>query len=184
MGTVHSTDPRGVRGVAVSVSAGCYVLRQRAEAARAAHNGAGGASGNSRREGVPGRVRDAPDGASRCPNRQRRAPGALGRSPRPEAHPHRPGPRCHARPARRARTADEAAELSSVCHFEHHIKLLLSGEPEMASARAVAERHSAHLSRNARRAARHGRHERFVTQRCRGVGRPAAAALLDRAPER
>ncbi|MFE7794650.1 hypothetical protein [Streptomyces sp. NPDC057460] len=77
------------------------------------------------------------------------------------------------------RTADEAAELSPVCHFEHHIKLLLSGEPEVASARAVAERHSAHLSRNARRAARHGRHERFVTQRCRAVGRPEARARLD-----
>ncbi|MGW3741616.1 hypothetical protein ACWD62_13535 [Streptomyces sp. NPDC005146] len=77
------------------------------------------------------------------------------------------------------RTADEAAELSPVCHFEHHIKLLLSGEPEVASARAVAERHSAYLSRNARRAARHGRHERFVTQRCRAVGRPEARARLD-----
>ncbi|MET7630622.1 MULTISPECIES: hypothetical protein [unclassified Streptomyces] len=77
------------------------------------------------------------------------------------------------------RTADEAAELSSVCHFEHHIKLLLSGEPEVAAARDVAELHSAHLSRNARRAARRGRHERFVTQRCRGVGRPEARARLD-----
>lgn len=73
------------------------------------------------------------------------------------------------------RTADEAAELSSVCHFEHHVKLLLSDEPEVSAARDVAERHSAHLSRNARRTARHGRHERFVTQRCRGSAdrRPA-----------
>ncbi|MFG2628118.1 hypothetical protein [Streptomyces sp. NPDC048473] len=77
------------------------------------------------------------------------------------------------------RTADEAAALSPVCHFEHHIKLLLSGEPEFAVARAVAERHSAHLSRNARRAVREGRHERFVTQRCRAVGRPEARARLD-----
>lgn len=66
-------------------------------------------------------------------------------------------------------TADEAASLSPACNFEHHIKLLLPGEPEVATARAVAERHSAHLSRNARRAARRGRHERFVTQRCRTV---------------
>ncbi|MET7788205.1 hypothetical protein ABZS93_16570 [Streptomyces sp900116325] len=77
------------------------------------------------------------------------------------------------------RTADEADGLSPVCHFEHHIKLLLSGEQEVASARDVAERHSAHLSRNARRAARNGRHERFVTQRCRGVGRPEARGRLD-----
>ncbi|MFE3900551.1 hypothetical protein ACFXPY_09320 [Streptomyces sp. NPDC059153] len=77
------------------------------------------------------------------------------------------------------RTADEAAALSPVCHFEHHIKLTLSGEPELAVARAVAERHSAHLSRNARRAVQEGRHERFVTQRCRAVGRPQARARLD-----
>ncbi|MFE7329102.1 hypothetical protein ACFU8W_29805 [Streptomyces sp. NPDC057565] len=76
-------------------------------------------------------------------------------------------------------TADEAAALSPACYFEHHVKLLLPGEPEVATARAVAERHSAHLSRNARRAARRGRHERFVTQRCRGVGRPEARARLD-----
>ncbi|MEV0492012.1 hypothetical protein [Streptomyces atratus] len=75
-------------------------------------------------------------------------------------------------------TADEAAALSRVCHFEHHIKLLLPGEPKVATARAVAERHSAHLSRNARRATREGRHERFVTQRCRAVGRPEARARL------
>ncbi|MET7855757.1 hypothetical protein ABZS81_00725 [Streptomyces sp. NPDC005318] len=77
------------------------------------------------------------------------------------------------------RTAVEAAALSPVCHFEHHVKLLLSGEAEVAMARAVAERHSAHLSRNARRAALQGRHERFVTQRCRGVGRTQARVRLD-----
>lgn len=77
------------------------------------------------------------------------------------------------------RTPAEAAVLPSVCHFEHHVKLLLHGEPEVALARDIAVRHDAHLSRNARRTTGRGRHERFVTQRCRGVGRPGARARLD-----
>lgn len=77
------------------------------------------------------------------------------------------------------RTADEAAALSPVCHFEHHIKLLLRGDTELGIARSIAGRHGAHLSRNARRTTGRGRHERFVTQRCRSVGRPEARAGLD-----
>ncbi|MDK0523131.1 hypothetical protein [Streptomyces sp. ML-6] len=77
------------------------------------------------------------------------------------------------------RTADEAAALSPDCHFEHHVKLLLSGGSDLLAARAAAERHGAHLSRNARRTDGPGRHERFVTQRCRAVGRPGARARLD-----
>ncbi|MFE3148113.1 MULTISPECIES: hypothetical protein [unclassified Streptomyces] len=76
-------------------------------------------------------------------------------------------------------TADEAATLSPDCHFEHHVKLLLTGEPQLAVARAVAERHGARLSRNARRTTGPGSHERFVTQRCYAVGRPQARAELD-----
>ncbi|MFD3653278.1 hypothetical protein [Streptomyces sp. NPDC058620] len=78
-------------------------------------------------------------------------------------------------------TPSAARELESTlpgCHFEHHIKLVLSGEDQLGAARAVAELHGAHLSRNARRA-HEGRHERFVTQRCRAVGRPGARARLD-----
>ncbi|MGW0935923.1 hypothetical protein [Streptomyces sp. NPDC002666] len=56
------------------------------------------------------------------------------------------------------RTPAEAAALPLVCHFEHHVKLLLRGEPQLALARHVAERHDAHLSRNARRTAGPGRH--------------------------
>ncbi|MES9510087.1 hypothetical protein ABWJ92_27330 [Streptomyces sp. NPDC000609] len=77
------------------------------------------------------------------------------------------------------RTAEEAAALPPGCHFEHHVKLLLSGASELAAARAAAERHSAHLSRNARRTDGRGSHERFVTQRCRAIGRPGARARLD-----
>jgi hypothetical protein len=44
---------------------------------------------------------------------------------------------------------------------------------------ALAARHGAHLSRNALRRRDDGVQERFVTQRCAAVGRPAARRLLD-----
>lgn len=77
------------------------------------------------------------------------------------------------------RTAAEAAALPPVCHFEHHVKLSLRDGTETAAARTVAERHGAHLSRNARRATDGPAHERFVTQRCRGVGRDGARRELE-----
>ncbi|MFB6818542.1 hypothetical protein ACFCV8_28770 [Streptomyces sp. NPDC056347] len=76
-------------------------------------------------------------------------------------------------------SAAEAAALPPGLHFEHHVKLLLSGEPEADVARRVAERHGARLSRNARRLTGPRSHERFVTQRCHAVGRPGARAELD-----
>ncbi|MEU6086720.1 hypothetical protein ABZ865_07900 [Streptomyces sp. NPDC047085] len=76
------------------------------------------------------------------------------------------------------RTDAEATALPDHYYFEHHIKLLLH-ESQLAAVRTLAESHSAHLSRNARRAAAGGLHERFVTQRCRGVGRPEAGRRLD-----
>lgn len=45
-------------------------------------------------------------------------------------------------------------------------------------ARALAEQHTAHVSRNARRYLGGRGHERFVTQRCRGIGRPEARRRL------
>jgi hypothetical protein len=86
------------------------------------------------------------------------------------------------------RTAAEARALPPGCHFEHHVKLALADDAEVATVRALAERHSAHVSRNARRelGGRGGAdgggargHERFVTQRCRDVGRPEARRRLD-----
>ncbi|MDX3511172.1 hypothetical protein PV755_19865 [Streptomyces caniscabiei] len=98
------------------------------------------------------------------------------------------------------RTAAEARALPPGCYFEHHVKLALADGTEVATVRALAERHEAHVSRNARRALRatgraggqrgaaggdgsDGRpargHERFVTQRCRDVGRPEARRRLD-----
>jgi hypothetical protein len=64
------------------------------------------------------------------------------------------------------------------CYFEHHVKLVLAAS-DVAAATHVAQRHGAHLSRNARRVRDDGRHERFVTQRCHDVGRPQARERLD-----
>ncbi|MET8952251.1 hypothetical protein [Streptomyces sp. NPDC004533] len=76
-------------------------------------------------------------------------------------------------------TDSEARALPEGCYFEHHVKLILSGQAQVAAVRALAESHAAHVSRNARRTTEGGRHERFVTQRCRGVGRAEAGRRLD-----
>ena len=59
------------------------------------------------------------------------------------------------------------------------MKLVLTGDADIARAREVGVRHGGHLSRNARRALANGRHERFVTQRCYGIGPPEARRRLD-----
>ncbi|WEH18246.1 hypothetical protein [Streptomyces sp. VNUA24] len=79
-------------------------------------------------------------------------------------------------------TVAQARALPPGCYFEHHVKLALADDTEVACVRALAERHAAHVSRNARRAGGGGDgrgHERFVTQRCRDVGRPEARRRLD-----
>ncbi|MET9832288.1 hypothetical protein ABZ078_23985 [Streptomyces sp. NPDC006385] len=76
------------------------------------------------------------------------------------------------------RTAAEATALPHGCYFEHHVKLVVADAAQVASARALAERHTAHVSRNARRSLGERGHARFVTQRCRGVGRPEARRRL------
>ncbi|SCF91019.1 hypothetical protein [Streptomyces sp. Ncost-T10-10d] len=76
-------------------------------------------------------------------------------------------------------TTWEAAQLPPQCYFEHHVKLALTDVDQVAEVRALCEPHAAHVSRNARRRLSGGHHERFVTQRCRLVGRPAARARLD-----
>jgi hypothetical protein len=78
-------------------------------------------------------------------------------------------------------TDAEAADDPDERYFEHHVKLLLpdaSLERRLAVTRLV-EPHDARLSRNARRTRDDGRDERFVTQRCRRVGRDTAGARLD-----
>ncbi len=71
-------------------------------------------------------------------------------------------------------------DASDELYFEHHVKVLLPSDDHLAVDRlrwAVAG-NGANVSRNARR--RRGRHEeRFVTQRCRGVGLATARTRLD-----
>lgn len=76
--------------------------------------------------------------------------------------------------------ADEgAANLHAGRYFEHHVKLSLDDAADLDELVALARRHRAHLSRNARRTSDGGRHERFVTQRCRAVGGATARRHLD-----
>jgi hypothetical protein len=66
-------------------------------------------------------------------------------------------------------------------YFEHHVKVLHAAGADPSLAARVTP-YDAHLSWNARRRRDDGRAERFVTQRCHGVGRDTAerrlAALL------
>lgn len=65
-------------------------------------------------------------------------------------------------------------------YFEHHIKLRLKLNQNLSDLRRLAENHSAHLSRNAfKRTREDGFEERFVTQRCKSVGRVEAQKQLD-----
>ncbi|MFF3565855.1 hypothetical protein ACFYXS_38095 [Streptomyces sp. NPDC002574] len=77
------------------------------------------------------------------------------------------------------RTGREAPALPSGCSFEHHVKLAVADPARPAEVRAVAGQHASHVSRNARRDLGGRGHERFVIQRCRGVGRPQARLRLD-----
>lgn len=75
-----------------------------------------------------------------------------------------------------------AAEAPSL-HFEHHVKLLLRAGQDRTALEDLAIPHGAHISWNARRVREDAQEERFVTQRCHGVGRVTAerrlSALLD-----
>ncbi|MET8776853.1 hypothetical protein ABZV58_17770 [Nocardia sp. NPDC004654] len=73
-------------------------------------------------------------------------------------------------------TDTEAVALGESYYFEHHIKLLLDSGADTSALARLAGVHAAHLSVNARRVRTDGRVERFVTQRCRLVGDPVAAA--------
>ncbi|GAA1098294.1 nucleotidyl transferase AbiEii/AbiGii toxin family protein [Nocardiopsis composta] len=87
-----------------------------------------------------------------------------------------------AAPADHGVPADRAAAeaLPEWCYFEHHVKLLLPGDADLAALAALVEPHSARLSRNARKVRADGAQERFVTQRCSRVGRPHAGGMLGR----
>jgi hypothetical protein len=63
-------------------------------------------------------------------------------------------------------------------YFEHHIKLLLPQKADLTALITLAQRHEAHLSRNALREQAGGKEERFVTQRCWSAGRTTAKQRL------
>lgn len=65
-------------------------------------------------------------------------------------------------------------------YFEHHVKLRLDADAGLEALAARVVPHGAHLSWNARRVLGGGRHERFVTQRCRGVDAAGAGRALER----
>jgi hypothetical protein len=76
-------------------------------------------------------------------------------------------------------TTSEARQYPSPsCYFEHHLKLLLDAESDIAALKILVEAHHGHLSRNARRVRTYGKHERFVTHRCHGVGQCEAKEKL------
>ena len=77
------------------------------------------------------------------------------------------------------RSATEASALMPGCYFEHHVKLALADDREVDAVRRIGTGHAGHVSRNARRGLDGGRHERFLTQRCRLVGRPEARRRLE-----
>ncbi|MDX3235275.1 hypothetical protein PV392_06190 [Streptomyces sp. ME03-5709C] len=65
-------------------------------------------------------------------------------------------------------------------YFEHHVKLLLDADTDLAALAARVVPLGAHLSWNALRVRAGARHERFVTQRCRSVGADGAGRALER----
>jgi hypothetical protein len=76
-------------------------------------------------------------------------------------------------------SAAEASALVPGCYFEHHVKLALADDAEVDAVRRIGARHAGHVSRNARRGLHGGRHERFLTQRCRLAGHPDARRRLE-----
>ncbi|MFD9403036.1 hypothetical protein ACFWA4_29965 [Streptomyces sp. NPDC060011] len=65
-------------------------------------------------------------------------------------------------------------------YFEHHVKLLLDADTDLSALATRVVPHGAHLSWNALRVRAGARHERFVTQRCRGTGADGAGRALER----
>ena len=76
-------------------------------------------------------------------------------------------------------TTDGEATRHPGRYFEHHVKLALTADADLAALATLAGRHGARLSRNARRRRDEGTAERFVTQRCHGVGLTTARREFD-----
>jgi hypothetical protein len=78
------------------------------------------------------------------------------------------------------RTDSAASAVSAGRYFEHHVKLLLKADADLEAIAAMVRPCGGHLSRNAIKARADGRQERFVTQRCHGVGRGAARRRFEK----
>jgi hypothetical protein len=74
---------------------------------------------------------------------------------------------------------ENALRLGPEFYFEHHVKLALGSDTDLETLASLVIPHGAHLSWNARRKSAPGVDERFVTQRCHGVGLPEASSQLD-----
>jgi len=74
----------------------------------------------------------------------------------------------------------QAASQPADRYFEHHLKLLLPREADIDRISTIASPAGGHVSRNALKRRGDGRQERFVTQRCYGVGRDRAEAQFSR----
>jgi hypothetical protein len=75
-------------------------------------------------------------------------------------------------------TDDDARALSPTNYFEHHVKLLLPADANLAPLAVLCEPHGAHLSANAFKRRDDGQCERFVTVRGHGIGRTTAEARV------
>lgn len=72
-----------------------------------------------------------------------------------------------------------ARELGATYYFEHHIKVVLPADADLAALAGACAGHHAHVSANARRTREDRRTERFVTQRCRLSGKHSALHRLN-----
>ena len=74
---------------------------------------------------------------------------------------------------------NEVARVEASRYFEHHIKVRHERSADLRPVTLVAEAHDAHLSRSVMGENNDGGVQRFVTQRCYGVGLPTAETLLE-----
>jgi hypothetical protein len=74
--------------------------------------------------------------------------------------------------------SDRSASTQAHRYFEHHIKLSLESTTDILPLKELTHQHSAHISRNALKIRADGYRERFVTQRCIGVGQIEAQNRL------
>jgi hypothetical protein len=73
---------------------------------------------------------------------------------------------------------DEAARQEPGHYFEHHVKVRYEPKTDLRAITEIAAAHAAHLSQSVAEAPGDGEVQRFITQRCYGVGLPAARTLI------